>query len=184
MGKVVFEGEVINGLAPEKIVKLGISFTPESRMLFGQLTVLDNLKLGAYGHGVRQRRDIDMALENVFQLFPRLKERTNQIAGQLSGGEAQMLAVGRALMFRPKLYLLDEPSLGLAPIVIRELMNSLTRLKEEGTAILLSEQNVYAAIEIADRGYVLGTAGKIIMEGSQSELRCTEAIKEAYLGIH
>jgi branched-chain amino acid transport system ATP-binding protein len=183
-GKVVFEGKTINGLSPEKIVRMGISFTPEGRMLFNKLTVLDNLKLSAYGHGMRQKKDIEKALERVYQLFPRLSEREQQFAGQLSGGEAQMLAIGRALMFRPKLFMVDEPSLGLAPVLVKELMNSLTSLKEQGTTIIIAEQNVYAALGVADRGYVLSSTGRIVMEGLQSELRGSEVVKSAYLGIH
>jgi branched-chain amino acid transport system ATP-binding protein len=183
-GKIVFNGERVDGLRAEEIVELGISLIPEGRLLFARMKVSENLELGAYRwRGKRKKREINKKLEEIFRIFPMLKERKHQMAGTLSGGQQQMIALGRGLMSEPKLLLLDEPSLGLAPVVIDELMATLVRLRREmGLTIVLSEQNAVAALDIADRAYVMG-GGKIVMEGSSEELCSTEMIKEAYLGI-
>ncbi len=183
-GRVTFDGKVINGLSPDRIARLGMRFVPEGRMLFVHLTVLSNLELGAYHRRSHEKKDIEEDMEGVFRLFPRLKERTGQLAGQLSGGEQQMLAVGRALMSRPRLLLLDEPSLGLAPVLVNELMETLAKLVDEGMTILIAEQNAHAALKVASRGYILGTSGEVVMAGSQKELQSSSAIKAAYLGAH
>ena len=181
-GRIVFDGHVINGMSPERIVGLGISQVPERRQVFSTLSVLDNLTLGAY---LRFRRDsqasIERDMELVFSLFPVLKERSKQPGGTLSGGEQQMLVVGRGLMAQPKLLLLDEPSLGLAPLVVREILRVVGQLREHGTTILLVEQNARAALRVADRAYVLET-GHVVMEGTASELAANEDVQKAYLG--
>ena len=181
-GRIVFDGHVINGMSPERIVGLGISQVPERRQVFSTLSVLDNLTLGAY---LRFRRDsqasIERDMELVFSLFPVLKERSKQPGGTLSGGEQQMLVVGRGLMAQPKLLLLDEPSLGLAPLVVREILRVVGQLREHGTTILLVEQNARAALRVADRAYVLET-GRVVMEGTASELAANEDVQKAYLG--
>lgn len=181
-GSIFFEGENITALPPEKIVDLGIGQVPEGRHLFGPLTVRENLELGAYK--LRKRfKSIDLAreLSAVFKLFPVLENRLEQKAGTLSGGEQQMLAIARGLMGRPRLLLLDEPSLGLAPLLVQEILAAIRRLNEQGTTILLVEQNARAALRIADRAYVLET-GKVRLKGNTSELLKNEEIKQAYLG--
>ena len=160
-------------------MRLGISHCPEGRRVLAQQTVVDNLQLGAWLR--RDRSAIAADLERCYGLFPRLAERRQQLAGSLSGGEQQMLAIARALMARPTLLLLDEPSLGLAPLLVEELMQSLAQLHREGLSMLLVEQNVYAALAIAQRGYVL-EAGQLVLEGSASELRGDEALRKSYLG--
>jgi branched-chain amino acid transport system ATP-binding protein len=183
-GDLLFQKEQIKSLAPDRIVKLGISQVPEGRQVFKPMTVEDNLDLGAY---LRYRtrgtkREIEQDKEEIFQLFPRLEERRKQAAGTMSGGEQQMLAIGRALMARPKLLLLDEPSMGLAPLVVQEIFRVLRRLRNErGVTILLVEQNAKAALKLADRGYVLET-GKVILEGDADELLENAEVKRAYLG--
>lgn len=183
-GDLLFQKEQIKSLAPDRIVKLGISQVPEGRQVFKPMTVEDNLDLGAY---LRYRtrgtkREIEQDKEEIFQLFPRLEERRKQAAGTMSGGEQQMLAIGRALMARPKLLLLDEPSMGLAPLVVQEIFRVLQRLRNErGVTILLVEQNAKAALKLADRGYVLET-GKVILEGDADELLENAEVKRAYLG--
>ncbi len=183
-GDLLFQNEQIKSLAPDRIVKLGISQVPEGRQVFKPMTVEDNLDLGAY---LRYRtrgtkREIELDKEEIFQLFPRLEERRKQAAGTMSGGEQQMLAIGRALMARPKLLLLDEPSMGLAPLVVQEIFRVLQRLRNErGVTILLVEQNAKAALKLADRGYVLET-GKVILEGDADELLENAEVKRAYLG--
>ena len=179
----MFNGEVINNLPIEQIVKLGLTLIPEGRLLFPGLRTSDNLELGAYHRrGKEKKEEIKHTYNNVVKLFPVIKERERQIAGTLSGGEQQMLAIGRGLMSRPQLLLLDEPSLGLAPILVGEVMSTLDRLRrEQGITILIAEQNVEAVLSIADRGYVLDT-GTITMEGSRKELRSTDAVRAAYLG--
>jgi branched-chain amino acid transport system ATP-binding protein len=181
-GRILFQGKVINALPPEKRASLGMGFVFESRLLFTGMTVLDNLKLGTYNYNRNDRKETARYMEEVFQLFPILKKREKQLAGLLSGGEQQMLAVGRVLLLRPKLLLLDEPSLGLAPLMVRDLMGTLNKLKEKGITILLAEQNVEASLSIADRGYVMGTSGRVVMEGSRSELLASDMIKMVYLG--
>jgi len=181
-GEIRFNGTRLTDLAPDQIVRLGISHVPEGRQLFGPLTVIDNLRLGAYQRYRRSNRSqIQKDIEYVFQLFPLLEARASNLAGTLSGGEQQMLAIGRALMSRPKLLLLDEPSMGLAPMVAREIFEVIKDLREGGTTILLVEQNARMALSLADRGYVLET-GKIIIEGPSAELLENREVKRAYLG--
>jgi branched-chain amino acid transport system ATP-binding protein len=181
-GEILFQGERINGQPPEAIVRLGICQVPEGRQIFQPLTVLENLQLGAYlRFGGRERSSIEGDLSMVFSLFPVLYERLDQISGTLSGGEQQMLAIGRALMSRPKLLLLDEPSMGLAPRVVVDIFHTISRLRHEGLTILVVEQNARAALKIADRGYVLET-GRIILQGSAAELLEDHDVKRAYLG--
>jgi branched-chain amino acid transport system ATP-binding protein len=183
-GEILLEGRAVAGLAADRIVSLGLSQVPEGRQVFNPLTVEENLELGAYlryrASGLRG--EIAADLERMFQMFPRLKERRRQAAGTLSGGEQQMLAIGRALMARPKLLLLDEPSMGLAPLVVQDIFRVIERLRsEQGTTILLVEQNARAALKVADRGYVLET-GKVILEGIASELLENKDVQRAYLG--
>ena len=178
-GQLYWGDRSLRGLSTEATVRLGISHCPEGRRVLAQQTVLDNLQLGAWLR--RDRSAIAADLERCYGLFPRLAERRQQLAGSLSGGEQQMLAIARALMARPTLLLLDEPSLGLAPLLVEELMQSLAQLHREGLSMLLVEQNVYAALAIAQRGYVL-EAGQLVLEGSASELRSDEALRKSYLG--
>jgi branched-chain amino acid transport system ATP-binding protein len=181
-GEILFQGQRINGQPPEEIVRLGICQVPEGRQIFQPLTVLENLELGAYlRFGRRERSSIEQDLNMVFSLFPILSERSDQVSGTLSGGEQQMLAIGRALMSRPKLLLLDEPSMGLAPRVVVDIFHTISRLRHEGLTILVVEQNARAALKIADRGYVLET-GRIILQGSAAELLEDRDVKRAYLG--
>jgi branched-chain amino acid transport system ATP-binding protein len=179
-GTVTFNGEPIQKLSPEAIVRKGISLTPEGRRVFPRLTVADNLRLG--GAVTRNRADYDAAYAHVLELFPILRERLRQNGGTLSGGQQQMLAIGRSLMARPGLLLLDEPSLGLAPIVVDQIFDLLQRLRSEGTTILLVEQNVHRALEIADRAYVLAS-GRVESQGPAATLRASADIEKAYLGI-
>ena len=183
-GEIAFRGQPIGRLLPDRIVKLGVSQVPEGRQVFKPLSVEDNLELGAY---LRYRASekssaIHRDMERIFTLFPRLEERRKQLAGTMSGGEQQMLAIGRAMMANPKLLLLDEPSMGLAPLVVQEIFRVLERLRAEtGMTILLVEQNAKAALKLADRGYVLET-GKVILEGVAGELLENADVKRAYLG--
>lgn len=182
-GKIIFNGQPINNLPTEQIVRLGVTLVPEGKLLFGAMKTLENLELGAYHWWRKEKKEqIKGDLSNIFKLFPVLKERKKQMAGTLSGGQQQMVAIGRGLMSRPQLLLLDEPSLGLAPVLVKELMDTLARLREQKLTILLSEQNAMAALSIADRAYVMA-GGKVIMEGSSEELRSTDRIKAAYLGL-
>jgi branched-chain amino acid transport system ATP-binding protein len=178
-GAITFEGKRIDKILPHKIVELGISQAPEGRKIFPNLTTLENLELGAFCR--RDKREINQDIEKVFTLFPRLKERIKQNAGTLSGGEQQMLAIGRALMSNPKLLLLDEPSLGLAPILVKSIFNTVLEINQQGTTILLVEQNAHMALQIANRGYVLET-GRIVLEDTASNLLNNQQVKEAYLG--
>ena len=178
-GSVTFEGENIGGMATHKLVARGISMSPEGRGVFANLSVRENLLMGAYLQ--KNRGQINGDLAKVFEMFPRLKERENQKAGTLSGGEQQMLAMGRALMSRPRLLLLDEPSLGLAPLVVHTIFEAIDSIRSEGTTILLVEQNAHAALHHSDRAYVLET-GEITMEGNSKDLANDPRIKEAYLG--
>ncbi|MBJ6750221.1 ABC transporter ATP-binding protein [Geomonas anaerohicana] len=183
-GEILLEGKDIVGQAADRVVSLGLSQVPEGRQVFNPLMVEENLELGAYlrYRAGGQRNEIAVDLERMYQMFPRLKERRRQAAGTLSGGEQQMLAIGRALMARPKLLLLDEPSMGLAPLVVQDIFKVIERLRrEEGTTILLVEQNARAALKVADRGYVLET-GKVILEGKASELLENKDVQRAYLG--
>ena len=177
-GSVTFQGKNLARIPPHKVVEQGLAQVPEGRRVFLQMTVKENLEMGAYtmpAGGVQA--DLDM----VYGLFPRLKERYKQVAGTLSGGEQQMLAMGRALMSHPKLLMLDEPSMGLAPILVEQIFDIIRQLHEDGTTILLVEQNAQAALSVADRGYVLET-GKIVTSGTGAELLSSPAIKKAYLG--
>jgi len=181
-GKVIFCDQDVTRLPAERIVRLGISHVPERRQVFGTMSTLDNLILGAYHrYGKEKKEDIEADMEYVFNLFPILKDRQKQMAGTLSGGEQQMLAIGRGLMAKPQLLLLDEPSLGLAPLLVREIFRVMTDLREYGTTILLVEQNARAALRIADRAYVLET-GKVALEGTAEELLADERVQSAYLG--
>ncbi|MBQ7660622.1 MAG: ABC transporter ATP-binding protein [Clostridia bacterium] len=176
-GQVLFGGENILGMSPDQIVKRGITLVPEGRRVFPNLSVVENLRIGAY----LRKDNIASDLEYVYSLFPRLKERSWQMAGTLSGGEQQMLAVGRALMARPKLIMMDEPSLGLAPLVVQGIFEIIRTINEDGITVLLIEQNANMALKVADYAYVMQT-GEIIMEGSGAELLENEQVKEAYLG--
>ncbi|HVE47921.1 MAG TPA: ABC transporter ATP-binding protein [Acidimicrobiales bacterium] len=177
-GEVLLEGERIDHLPAHEIVARGVAHAPEGRRLFGRMTVRENLDLGAY-----RRRDLDIAsdVDMVFALFPVLSERRGQAAGTLSGGEQQMLAIGRALMSRPRLLMLDEPSMGLSPLVMRTIFTTLGDLKERGTTLLLVEQNAQAALALADSGHVLET-GRIVLSGTAAELLGNENVRKAYLG--
>jgi branched-chain amino acid transport system ATP-binding protein len=178
-GDIRLEGHSITRVPPDQIVKLGASQVPEGRRIFARLTVRENLEMGAYTR--KDSREIANSMERVFASFPRLKERANQVGGTLSGGEQQMLAMGRGLMARPNLLLLDEPSMGLAPILVEEIFNIIKTFNAEGTSILLVEQNAAMALSVANRGYVLET-GRIVLEGSAKELLENPQVRAAYLG--
>ena len=178
-GEVIFDGTSLSGKRPETVVDMGISHVPEGRGLFSELTVLENLKLGAYT--ARARALATETLEWAFDLFPRLKDRTSQAAGSLSGGEQQMLAIARGLMSRPKILMLDEPSLGLSPILVRTMFELIGTLNEQNVTILLVEQNIHQALKIAHHAYVMKT-GHIVMEGSGQELLCNPEVQHAYIG--
>ena len=180
-GRIDFDGQDIAGASLEERVMLGLALVPEKRELFGTMPVEDNLILGGYRAMKQRVPHWQRQIEQVYELFPRLKERRTQLAGTLSGGERQMLAVGRALMSSPKLLMLDEPSLGLAPLVVREIFRIIARLREQGTSILLVEQNARAALEVADHGYVLET-GSIALEGPADQLADDPRVIETYLG--
>ena len=180
-GSIQWSGEELLGRSIDRIISAGIAMSPEGRRVFPDLTVLENLKLGAYLR--RDKAEITKDLQWVYQLFPRLKERDWQLAGTLSGGEQQMLAVGRALMSRPKLLLMDEPSLGLAPLVVQDIFSIIREINKQGVTILLIEQNANMALKIADLAYVLET-GNITMSGTGAELLANDKVKEAYLGKH
>lgn len=177
-GQLVYNGRSLLRCQPHEVVRLGISQSPEGRKVLARQTVLDNLELGAY---TRSRRETQADLDRQFALFPRLAERRHQLAGTLSGGEQQMLAIGRALMSQPKLLLLDEPSLGLAPTIVREIFSIIQNLRATGVTILLVEQNAHLALQTADRGYVL-EAGQITLTGAADSLLDDERVKKAYLG--
>ena len=177
-GRIDFMGQPLNHVPSHKVVSKGLALVPEGRRVFLQMTVQENLDMGAFS---RKGGDIGGDMERVFEQFPRLKERRRQIAGTLSGGEQQMLAMGRALMSNPKLLMLDEPSMGLAPILVEQIFDIIKELHKAGTTILLVEQNAQAALSVADRGYVLET-GKIVTTGTGAELLASPAIKKAYLG--
>ena len=176
-GNITFLGESLVKTPCHKVVSKGLALVPEGRRVFLQMTVQENLEMGAYINGKASADDLD----HVFQRFPRLKERRKQVAGTLSGGEQQMLAMGRALMSHPKLLMLDEPSMGLAPILVEQIFDIIQELHKDGTTILLVEQNARKALSVADRGYVLET-GKIVSSGTGSELLSNESVKKAYLG--
>ncbi len=178
-GSIQFQGQKLTKIPTHKIVKMGIAHVPEGRRIFSQLTVFENLQLGAYTR--EDKAEIEASLEAVYRRFPRLKERRNQVAGTLSGGEQQMLAIGRALMSRPKLILMDEPSMGLSPILVSEIFDIIKSISESGTTVLLVEQNAKKALTIANRAYVLET-GKIVLSGNAQDLINDESVKKAYLG--
>ena len=178
-GEILLEGRLIIKQSPEKIVKSGIAQSPENRLVFAPLSVTDNLRLGAYTRN--DRKEIARDIKWMFELFPRLAERRTNMAGTLSGGEQQMLSFGRALMARPKILLLDEPSTGLAPLIIKEIYQVIEQLKHEGKTILLVEQNAKLAMKVSDRGYVLET-GRIVISGTSDELMQSQDIRRAYLG--
>ena len=177
-GSIVFDGQNLHGVAPHKVVARGLAQVPEGRRVFLQMSVEENLEMGAY---TRPSSEIAPGIADVYERFPRLKERRTQVAGTLSGGEQQMLAMGRALMSKPKLLMLDEPSMGLAPILVEQIFDIIKELHKAGTTILLVEQNAQAALSVADRGYVLET-GKIVTSGTGTELLASPEIKRAYLG--
>jgi branched-chain amino acid transport system ATP-binding protein len=177
-GKIYFNESDITSKTPEAIVKLGISMSPEGRQVFPKMTVLENLELGGF---TRSKAENEEVLENVYGLFPRLKEREKQYAGTLSGGEQQMLAIGRAMMSRPKLLLLDEPSMGLAPILVYSIFKLIKQINKLGTTILLVEQNAQMALKVADRGYVIET-GNIVLSDNSKNLLVNDKVKDAYLG--
>jgi len=178
-GSVIFNGQDITKIPAHKIVSLGMAHVPEGRRVFAQFTVLQNLKMGAYTR--TDKSEIEESLEMVYKRFPRLEERKNQLAGTLSGGEQQMLAMGRALMSRPKIILMDEPSMGLSPILVNEIFDIIQSVSASGTTVLLVEQNAKKALAIADRAYVLET-GKIVLDGDAKVLMNDDSIKKAYLG--
>lgn len=178
-GSVIFEGQDITKVPAHKIVSLGMAHVPEGRRVFAQLTVLENLKLGAYTR--KDKNEMEETLQMIYKRFPRLEERKNQIAGTLSGGEQQMLAMGRALMSHPKIILMDEPSMGLSPIFVEEVFKIIRDISAEGVTVLLVEQNAKKALNIADRAYVLET-GNIILQGDAKKLMNDESVKKAYLG--
>ena len=178
-GSITFEGQEITKIPAHKIVENGLAQVPEGRRVFPSLSVLQNLKLGAYTR--KDKKEIDDTLKMIYERFPRLEERKNQPAGTLSGGEQQMLAMGRALMSKPRIILMDEPSMGLSPIFVNEIFDIIKQVSASGTTVLLVEQNAKKALSIADRGYVLET-GKIVKEGKASDLLNDETVKKAYLG--
>jgi branched-chain amino acid transport system ATP-binding protein len=178
-GKVIFKDQDITRVAPEKIVALGISQVPEGRRVFQTMSVMENLEMGAFLR--TNKKEIQNDIENVFTRFPRLKERRKQLAGTLSGGEQQMLAIGRALMAQPELLLMDEPSMGLAPLLVKEIFEIIQDINSKGTTVLLVEQNAYMALSIADKAYVIET-GDIVLQGTAEELLKSEEVKSAYLG--
>ena len=178
-GQIFFAGQEITHVPAHKIVSMGMAHVPEGRRVFAQLSVLDNLKLGAFTR--KDKEEIEETLIRVYKRFPRLEERKNQIAGTLSGGEQQMLAMGRALMSHPKIILMDEPSMGLSPIFVNEIFDIIQEVSKSGTTVLLVEQNAKKALSIADRGYVLET-GRIVLEGNAKDLLDNEQVKKAYLG--
>ncbi|MBZ4015929.1 ABC transporter ATP-binding protein [Streptomyces purpurogeneiscleroticus] len=178
-GKITFDGDVLNGVAPHKIVERGLAHSPEGRRLFPRLTIAENLQLGAF-----LRKDgtgIERDIQRIYELFPILGERRKQASGTLSGGEQQMLAMGRALMSRPKLLMLDEPSMGLSPIMMQKIMETIRELRSQGTTILLVEQNAQAALSLADHGHVM-EIGRIVLSGTGQDLLHDESVRKAYLG--
>ena len=177
-GLITFEGKSIVGIGASKVVSLGMALCPEGRRVFQQMTVRENLEMGGF---CRPKEEIPASLENVYKRFPRLKEREKQVAGTLSGGEQQMLAMGRALMSKPKLLMLDEPSMGLAPILVEQIFDIIAELHSAGTTILLVEQNAQMALSVADRAYVLGT-GKITISGDARDVLADDRVRAAYLG--
>mgnify|MGYP000885547673 CR=1 FL=1 len=180
-GKITFKGEDITKTAPDKIVKMGVCHVPEGRKIFPVLTVYENLIAGTLGNPTLKKSQISDLVEKNYELFPRLKERSKQNGGSLSGGEQQMLAMGRALMSHPKIILMDEPSMGLSPLFVSEIFDIIKEISDNGTTVLLVEQNAKKALSIADRAYVLET-GKIVLEGDAEEMMNNDSVKKAYLG--
>ena len=178
-GEIIFEGKDISKIPGHKIVSMGMAHVPEGRRVFAELSVYENLKLGAYTR--KDKKEIEETLARVYKSFPRLEERKNQLAGTLSGGEQQMLAMGRALMSKPKIILMDEPSMGLSPILVEEIFHIIREISASGTTVLLVEQNAKKALAIADRAYVLET-GNIVLSGDANEMMNNDSIKKAYLG--
>jgi len=178
-GRITLDGVAIEKLPPQKIVGLGIAQSPEGRQVFTDLTVMENLKMGTYSR--KDKKSVNEDMEMVFHHFPRLKQRAKQLAGTLSGGEQQMVAMGRALMAKPRILLLDEPSLGLAPLLVKEIFQIIQDINKLGVTVLLVEQNAYAALHIANQGYVLET-GRVVLEGTGFDLRQNEEVRHSYLG--
>ncbi|NWJ47181.1 MAG: ABC transporter ATP-binding protein [Chloroflexi bacterium] len=178
-GKIEYDGKNIEKSPPQKIVQQGIAQSPEGRQVFTELTVLENLRMGTYPR--KDKSEVNKDFDMIFNYFPRLKQRINQLAGTLSGGEQQMLAMGRALMSRPKILLLDEPSLGLAPLVVKEIFHIIQEINKRGVTVLLVEQNAYQALRIAHYGYVLET-GRVVLQGTGDDLRRNDEIRHSYLG--
>jgi len=179
-GEIVFDSRKINRHSADQIVQLGIGQCPEGRKLFSDMSVQENLKMGAFVHR-RKKEELKQSLEHVYELFPILKEKRNDAAGSLSGGQQQMLAIGRTLMSKPKLMLLDEPSVGLAPLIVEQMFEVIQRINQEGTTILLAEQNANAALKIADKGYVF-ESGTIVLNGTSEELFANDEVRKAYIG--
>lgn len=180
VGEVLFEGVPINKKSADQIVQLGIGQCPEGRKLFPAMSVEENLNMGAYVHR-RNKAQIKHSLEHVYELFPILRDKRNDAAGSLSGGQQQMVAIGRALMSKPKLMLLDEPSIGLAPLIVEQMFEVIQKINQEGTTILLAEQNANAALKIADKGYVFEN-GSIVLQGTSAELFANDEVRKAYIG--
>jgi branched-chain amino acid transport system ATP-binding protein len=180
VGEILFEGKSLNRVSADKIVQLGIGQCPEGRKLFPAMSVQENLRMGAYVHR-RKKDEIKKSLEHVYNLFPILRDKKDDAAGSLSGGQQQMLAIGRALMSKPKLMLLDEPSVGLAPLIVEQMFEVIQQINREGTTILLAEQNANAALKIADKGYVFEN-GSIVLQGSSAELFANDEVRKAYIG--
>ena len=178
-GKIEYDGKNIEKYPPQKIVQQGIAQSPEGRQVFTDLTVMENLRMGTYPR--KDKSEVNQDFDMIFNYFPRLKQRINQLAGTLSGGEQQMLAMGRALMSRPKILLLDEPSLGLAPLVVKEIFHIIQEINKRGVTVLLVEQNAYQALHIAHYGYVLET-GRVVLQGTGDELRRNDEVRHSYLG--
>jgi len=179
-GEIEFIGKRVNGYSPDRMVKEGISQCPEGKKLFPDMTVQQNLMMGGFVHR-RHKDQMKKSLEEVYELFPILREKRDHAAGSLSGGQQQMVAIGRALMARPKLIMMDEPSIGLAPLIVEQMFSIIRRINESGTTVLLAEQNANAALKIADRGYVIEN-GSVVLQGSSKELFHNDAIRQAYIG--
>ena len=178
-GSIIYKDKDISKIPPHKLVSIGMAHIPEGRRIFSEMSVLENLKMGAYTR--KDREEIEDSIEKIYKRFPRLEERKNQLAGTMSGGEQQMLAMGRALMSKPEIVLMDEPSMGLSPIFVNEIFDIIKQMRREGVTVLLVEQNAKKALSVSDRAYVLEN-GKIVMQGRASEIMDDESIKKAYLG--
>jgi branched-chain amino acid transport system ATP-binding protein len=179
-GEILFEGKSLNKVSADKIVQLGIGQCPEGRKLFPAMSVQENLRMGAFVHR-RKKDEIKKSLQHIYELFPILDDKKDDVAGSLSGGQQQMLAIGRALMSKPKLMLLDEPSVGLAPLIVEQMFEVIQQINREGTTILLAEQNANAALKIADKGYVF-ESGSIVLQGTSQELFANDEVRKAYIG--